>query len=567
MKRTLKVLIPLVLILAILVTACWYFFFARPDLTSGILLNQAQFMTEHQRYRRAQMYYNWAWALEPARTDIPILLSETYVLDNNYTKAEYTLIKAITDNPSHTELYTALSRTYVLQNKLLDAVQMLDRTTDAKVKADLDLLRPAAPVVSPDSGFYSEYIQVSATADTDIIYLTGDGEYPSSDQDLYTEPLALEAGETTIMALSVNEAGLVSPLVLNGYTVAGVIEEVTFCDPAVELAVREQLSLGPNEPIMSDLLWSITHLSLSNSVKDLTDLAYFTGLQSLSVQNVSGLDMTPLQFVPALQRLDLSGCTISSNAMDTIGALLELEVLNLNRCALTDISSFAQLSKLTVLQLADNTLNDISVLSLMPNLQVIDLTNNPLTSIAALSACDQLTSVNITGCSVTTLGSLSGKKALTAIYASGNQLKSIDELAECQSLSILEVSDNFIDDIQVLALLPSLTRFEGDQNLIREIPQFNETTCVLAYFGVDYNQIEDISGLAGVDTLNYLNADYNKIKDLSPLENNHNLVQVNVWDNAVTEESVAALQEHAIIVNFNPNYEDPDADEDTEADN
>ena len=564
MKRTLKVLIPLVLVIAILATACWYFFFSRPDLTSGLLLSQAKIMTQNQRYSRAQMYYDWAWKLEPRRTDIPILLAETYIADGNYTKAEYTLIKAITENPSHTELYTALSKTYVQQNKLLDAVQMLDRTTDPAVKADLDLLRPAVPVITPESGFYSEYIQVSAEAESSKIYLTTDGEYPSSDSDIYSEPITLGSGETTIMAVAVDDSGLVSPLVLNGYTVGGVIEAVTLSDPAVELAVREQLSLGANEPIMSDLLWSITHLSLPDSVRDLNDLAYFTGLQSLTIQNVSGLDMTPLQLVPALQRLDLSGCTISSNAMDSIGSLIELDTLILNRCALTDISSFTQLTKLTVLQLADNTLEDISVVSLMPNLQIIDLTNNPITSIAALSACNQLSIVNITGCSVSKLGSLSDKSTLTAVYASGNQLKSIDDLASCKALSILEVSDNFIDDIQVLASLPALTRFEGDQNLITEIPDFDEDDCVLAYFGVDYNQIEDISGLSGIHTLNYVNADYNKIKDLSPLENNVNLVQVNVWDNPVSEESVELLKEHAIIVNFNPNYEDPDAEETTE---
>ena len=84
------------------------------------------------------------------------------------------------------------------------------------------------------------------------------------------------------------------------------------------------------------------------------------------------------------------------------------------------------------------------------------------------------------------------------------------------------------------------------------------------YFSVDYNEIEDVSGLAGVDTLNYLNIDYNHVKDLLPLADNYNLVQVNAWDNAISEESVEALQEHSIILNYNPNYEDPDAEQEIE---
>ena len=70
--------------------------------------------------------------------------------------------------------------------------------------------------------------------------------------------------------------------------------------------------------------------------------------------------------------------------------------------------------------------------------------------------------------------------------------------------------------------------------------------------------------LTGLQQLNYLNADYNKIVDLMPLSENFGLVQVNVWDNPVTPESVAALQEHSIIVNFNPNYVPPEEPADDE---
>ena len=168
----------LVLILALLGTACWYFLFQRSDLTTGVLLNQAESMVQKGRYDRAITYYSWAWSLEPSRDDIPLDLAETYVAAGNYTKAEYTLVKAISTHPQLTELYVALCRTYVEQDKLLDAVQMLDRTTDPAVKAELDSLRPAAPIVQPDSGYYNEYIDVSMEANASTIYATVNGEYP-----------------------------------------------------------------------------------------------------------------------------------------------------------------------------------------------------------------------------------------------------------------------------------------------------------------------------------------------------------------------------------------------------
>lgn len=561
MKRVLKVILPLILIIAILATACWFFFYNRADLTTGLLISQAESMVRNGRYDRAILYYNWAWLLEPHRDDIPIDLADTYVKAGNYTKAEYTLVKAISNQPDLTELYVSLCRTYVEQDKLLDAVQMLDRTTDPTVKAELDALRPAAPVISPESGYYSEYIDVIVESDTAVIYATDDGEYPSSDHDRYASPFTLPSGETTILAIAVDESGLVSPVTLNGYTVGGVVEEIQLNDPAVDATVREQLGLSASAPLMSDLLWSITHLTLPDTVRDLSDLPRFTGLQSLVIQNVSGLDFTILSQLPALQSLDLSGCTISSNAMEAIGSLSELQALVLNGCALTDISAFSQLTQLTNLRLSNNSLTDIGIVSLMVNLETVDFSNNPISSIAGLSTCSKLKYVDVSGCSINTLGSLSGKSKLDTLFAANNQIKQIDDLSGCKALSVLDITDNYVSDISVLAQLPALTRFEGDHNQITEIPDFHENTCKLIFFGVDYNEIEDVSGLAGIDSLNYLNIDYNKVKDLLPLADNYNLVQVNAWDNAITEESVQALQEHSIILNYNPSYVDPDAEE------
>lgn len=564
MKTFLKTVIPLVLVIALLATACWYFLFYRSDLTTSLLLDQAEQMTASGRYERAITYYNWAWALEPAQEEIPINLAQTYVATGNYTKAEYTLVKAISNQPDRTDLYVALCRTYVEQDKLLDAVQMLDRTTDPGVKAELDALRPEAPVIVPESGYYNDYIDISVESGANTVYMTKTGEYPSSEDDLYTTSVTLPLGETTILAVAVSEDGLVSPVTLNGYTVGGVVEPVLFQDPAIESAIREQLGLDSDDAIMSNVLWSITHLVLPDTVTDLSDLSRFTGLQSLTIQNISGLDFSVLQQLAALQQLDLSGCTISSNALEAIGSLIELDCLVLNGCALTDITAFSQLTKLRELHLASNTLQDISVVSLMQELETLVVSNNPLETIAALSNCGQLKYLDITGCSVNSLGSLTGKSKLHTLLASKNLLVELDDLADCSALSNLEVADNYIEDISVLAALPSLTRFEGDHNQITDVPDFDEDISKLIYFGADYNQIEDISGLAGIDTLNTVNIDYNKVTDLLSLAENINLVQINAWDNAINEESVDALEEHSIILNYNPNYEDPDAEEETE---
>lgn len=560
MKRVLKIVIPLVVVLALLGAAAWFFLSFRADLTAGFLRGQAAKMVERERYSRAVTYYNWAWQLDPENQEIPLALAEAYAGSGNYTKAEYTLVRAISARPQDVDLYVALCQVYVAQDKLLDAVQMLDRTSDAEVKAALDELRPAAPVLSPENGYYTEYIEVTADGDGNAVYLSIDGDYPSMEDDAYTGPVTLPGGETMVMAVAVDENQMVSQAVQNGYTIGGVVEPVTLNDPAIDAAVREQLGMTAGETLMTDDLWSIAELTLPDTVADLADLSHFTGLTTLTIQNVSGLDFSVLSQLTSLQTLDLSGCTISTGSLDAIAGLTGLRVLRLNNCALTDINALSQLTALTELQLANNSLTDIGVTSLMLDLETVTLTNNPVTSIAGLSACTKLKSLDISGCSVTSIASLSGKTALETLLAGNNQIADLSPLEGCTALAVLEVPYNLVSDISVLAQLPALTRFVGNNNQITAVPDFDEETSKLQYIQLDYNEVTDLAGLQGIDSLNYVYADYNQVETILPLKNNINLIQINVWDNPIPEEEVKSLQENSIIVNYNPNYEPPEED-------
>ena len=556
MKKPVKIILPLALALVVLIALCWFFFFGNRKLTTNILLSRAEVLAENERYDRSLRYYNWAWKLMPDRSEIPQALARTYADSGNYTKAEYTLVSAISAHPSSYPLYTALCRTYVEQDKLLDAVQMLDRITDTAVKAQMDDKRPDAPEVTPESGYYTEYIEVSAKADEELVYLATDGEYPSGDHDLYAGPVTLPAGETTVIALTVDPDGLVSPATLCGYTIGGVVEEITLKDPAVEQAVRDLLKLSATDPIMSEDLWTIAGLELPDTVKTVEDLTHFTGLRSLKLQNVSGLDFSVLAQLPALEELDLSGCTISSGSLDAIATLTQLHTLRLDGCALTDISKLSTLTGLTLLGLSNNSVQDITVLSLMPKLETVYLQNNPLTNISGLSTCTKLQYLDITGCNITALGSLTGKAQLNTLQAANNQISDLSVLTGCKKLSVLNVAKNRVTDISVLTQLPALTVFRGDNNKITAIPDFDEEKSVLVRFHANYNEISDLSGLSGISTLNHVELDYNKITNIQPLAENYNLIQLDVWDNPIDKVAEAAkpLEDNSIIVNYNPNF-------------
>ena len=556
MKKSLKIIIPVALVLILLITACWFFLFYNRTLSANLLQSGARSMAAAGRYERSVSYYEAAWKLMPERSDLPIEMAETYIEAGNFTKAEYTLVRAISADPDNYALYAALSRTYVAQDKLLDAVQMLDRIGSETVREALAQQRPEAPIITPESGYYTEHIEVSAASSESCVYLTTDGEYPSNDSSLYSAPVTLETGETTIIALAVNESGLVSPATVCGYTVGGVVEEVTLADAAVDAAVRQLLNLKDSDAIMTDDLWTIAALELPETVKTLDDLPLFTGLKSFSIHNISGLDFTVLQLLPGLQELDLSGCTISSDGLTAIGSLTELRKLTLDSCAITDLSPFSSLTKLTHLTLSNNSIEDIGILSLMAELEEVSLANNPITSIAGLSTCAKLKSLDIARCGVTSIGSLSGKTVLTTLLASNNKIADLSALSDCEALTQLVLSDNLINDISVLASLPNLTDFTANNNKITAIPDFDEENCALVRFSANYNEIENISGLSGIASLNYVSLDYNKIKDISPLTANINLIQLDVWDNPIPEvaEAVKPFEESSIIVNFNPNF-------------
>lgn len=554
MKRALKLIIPLIVILAVLAVGAWYFLSYNPVVSTGILHNRAEAMAEQGRYNRAIKYYEAAWKLSPQQIELPMELAQTYISSGNYTKAEYVLVQAITAAPAETVLYTELCRTYLAQDKLLDAVQMLDRIAEPSVKAELDALRPAPPVILPESGYYTEYIDISVEGEGGQIYVTTDGEYPSLSHEPYSAPISLSGGETTVTALIANtETGLVSPAVLAGYTIGGVVEPVTISDNAVDTAVRQVLNKMPNDPLLTSDLWGITALTLEQPA-DLSDLVHCMGLRSLTIHNVSGLDFTVLSKHMSLEYLDLSGCTISTNSLQTIGTLTRLKTLKLSGCALTTIETLAQLTGLTELDLSNNVIDNVGVLSLMLDLETLNLSNNPITSIAGISPCKKLKSLDISNCDVASLTSLNDKTMLTSLLAANNKVTTLADLANCTALETLDIQANLVEDISVLPGLTALRVFLANNNKITALPQLDPEVCVLQQISIDYNQVEDILPLKDLKQLNYFYADYNRIKDLTPLAQCPTLIQVNVWDNPVTAEGVEALREYDIIVTYNSEY-------------
>lgn len=559
MKHALKIILPIILILALIIGACCFFLIARRDLTESIFVYWGEHFYEAGRYSRAVSFYKAAMHFAPKDADLAIRLADAYKKSGNYTKAEYTLVSAITQIPDSVQLYVALSKTYVEQDKLLDAETMLGRITNDAVRTQIDALRPAAPVIEPESGNYSEYIDVTVTGASGTVYAVCNSDFPASEQDVYTGPISLEAGESKIVALSVAENGLVSDAVYAGYTVGNVVEEVKLADAGMDAYVRELLGKTAGSTIMSDELWAVEELDLPDTVASLEDLPYFTGLHSLSLHHGTGLDLSVLSQLPTLRKLDLSGCTLSTAAMNTIVTLSELTSLNLSGCAVAEIDALIGLQKLETLDLSNNTVSDLTALSALLALRELNLTNNPITSLSNLKNCTELETLYAGQCAITRIAGLADHTKLKTLVLSGNKITDISALAGCTAIETLDLSGNSISDISVVSGFKKLVDLNVSSNQITDLPQFDADT-PLWHVDISHNQIESLAGLEGNLAVNFINADYNRVKSVAKLESCIMLVRMNLWDNPVDADEVKQLQDIGILINYNPNYVEPETE-------
>ncbi len=569
MRRIFKFFIVLILLLAILAGAAWFFLRYQTDWTVDLLQDLGGSAMERGRLSGAVRYYDWAYRLSGQDPDLAIELASAYRSAGNFSRAEYTLVNAIADHPQP-QLYRELSRTYVAQGKFLDACLMLDQIADPKIQAELTESRPSAPTASLEPGFYSQYLDVTITAAEGTLYACVEKDYPSA-ADQYTAPIHLETGETAICALTVSDDGLVSPRAVFSYTVNGVVEPVSLSDPALEQAVRQLLSRSSDSVLTTADLWGIAELSLTEEMQDLSDLQYFTGLTALTLENRPGTDLQFLSKMTKLERLNLAGTTVVAEILPMIGAMSQLRELNLSNCGLSTLAGLENLQNLQILNLTSNSVSDLQPLAGNTGLRELNLQQNAVTSFAPLSGLTELTRLDlssnllanlsgVTSCSKlqyldvsdNNLGALSGIGSLTALTelsARNCKLTDIAGLRQCVGLQRLDLSDNALTDISELAQATSIVELNVSYNQIAQIPEFRDQAALATFNGCN-NLFEDVSGLGGMMRLNYVYLDHNNVTDISALATCYNLVQVNVFQTGVTD--VTALLEMDVVVSYNP---------------
>lgn len=564
MKKALIVLI----VLAVLVSAAFgvlYFVF-----TADHMKSWGDDALADGNIDRAVMWYEYAVQNEPENVDLVLALVDANLADNNFTHAERNLVKAIQRKPD-AALYAKLSAVYVMQDKLMDAQIMLDGIADAAVRAELDALRPDAPVVTPEGGEYHDLISVTMTSPHTIYYSLSD-RYPSTADAPYAEPLFLDAGTSSVRAIAVSHDGLVSPLFETSYLLVGVVQEIRFASPELETIIRDTLCLSDSEAVLSSDLWSITELELPAEITVLSDLQYFENLESLVIRGSSAEDYSFLSKLFALKTLDVSGSAISAQTLKYIGLLPELTELNLSECGLTDISSLANATSLVTLDLSNNSIQDISALEELSHLETLNLQTNAVNLLSSLSKMPALRELNIANNNLSTLAPLENSKNLVTLIADNNQLMdvgilvSMDSLeyftaannriadvsclVSCTKLTYLDLSHNRLSSIDAMAKLVNLTYIDISHNSVTALPELPMMEQLQTFYA-SYNSLTSVVALSGQPLLAYVNLDYNaELTDVTCLADCAMLVRLDVFGTQVSD--IQSLLDMSVIVNYDP---------------
>ena len=575
MKKTMRILLPIILAIVIILCSVWYLFVYDRAFARDMLLSCARFCEQRGNYSVSTWFYNCAYGLadddSASKDQVAIELAEQYKRAGNYTKAEYTLTNAIADGGG-IDLYIALSKTYIEQDKLYDAVTMLDNVTDPEIKAQLDAMRPSIPALSPDSGLYNQYISVAIIGDPGKLLVATGGKYPSLNNPPYSEPIKLTDGENIVYALTVGENNLVSPLAVGTYTIGGVITEVDFADAAIEAEVRKILRVGDDVVIYNNDLWKITDFTIPAEATTYEDLEHFIFLTTLTLENGVGGDLSCIGSMPNLTELTIKNTPITPETVEAIGNLKALKKLTLQKCGVSNISGLSGATAVEELDLSNNAIADISSLSGMKNLttvnieqnfitaldglsgmvslKTLDASNNVITSLAPIAGMKALTWLDVSNNNITQLGTMNDLPALEYLCLAANKLSGVSALANCTALTELDISENSITDISKLSALINLMYLDFSYNQVSALPHF-PLSCALVTIDGSHNTITTLEPLAGLENLNNVHMDYNAdITSVDCLAKCYNLIQVNVYGTKVT--SARALTDMSVIVNYDP---------------
>ena len=262
-------------------------------------------------------------------------------------------------------------------------------------------------------------------------------------------------------------------------------KEIVFKDVNFRNAVTQALGKKDFESILVSDVQQLTSFSARVcGISDISEIIYFTNLESLDLKGNRIADLSPLGSLTQLKKLDISK---------------NFTLLSGDREKGLNLTPLKNLVLLEELNASGNMITDISPLAGLACLKVLDVQNNRLTDLSALATCTGIESLNI---------------------------------ASNYHTDATGMQEQGISEIRFVEHMPNLHTLIASNNIIASLEGVEQLT-KLTYVDIAQNYVMSLEPLAGCTMLETLIAENNNLLDLKPLENHANLQVLNVRVNRI----------------------------------
>ncbi len=185
------------------------------------ILEKAQTYEDEGKYTSALEYYQKAYNMQPEDFTVIYGLGRTYYYTKTYSSAVEYLALALESEPENTEIYDYLLKSYDALDDSESISQLAEDAPTDEISQMISKYIVLPPDFSLDSGEFTDDITVYISSQEDYqVFYTTNTKDPRLSGKLFTSPLVLKEGTTSVKAVCLSPDGEYSDIVEKEYTVS-----------------------------------------------------------------------------------------------------------------------------------------------------------------------------------------------------------------------------------------------------------------------------------------------------------------------------------------------------------
>lgn len=181
-------------------------------------IKQANKCIESKKYGEAMDYLKRAVELDTEAPEPLLLMSDVYLAEDEKDTAVHLIKRAISLDDENEEAYERLIFIYEIDGDYERIYALLKKASESIRTAFYSYL-PDIPQFGLEEGVYNDIQNLKIVSVSGEIYYTLDDTTPDEYSFLYTEPIVLEEGITTVRAVTISEMGVISEEIVATYEI------------------------------------------------------------------------------------------------------------------------------------------------------------------------------------------------------------------------------------------------------------------------------------------------------------------------------------------------------------